>query len=83
MNSLSDLEERVERLEKELKTLKRRLSRSGDVPNIIAEEKGVVLMESSSFFGGYDVIDVDGTVNSYADRKRAEEVFKMLVERAP
>jgi hypothetical protein len=78
--SLEELEERVSRLEREVRRLRRRLAPSQPPPpEPIMEEDGVMLVESGDMFGSYSVIDRDGTEHRYGSLRDAEKTFRLLV----
>lgn len=76
------LEERVEKLEKAVRELRRLISAAYKTGEVLAEENGVQLIEVGDLYGTYAVVDRNGTVHMYKDRKHAEKVFKTLAERA-
>jgi hypothetical protein len=83
---MSNIEERLDRLEKEVRRLKRIVAeksrgRGGGEEEILMEEDGVYLMRAGDLFGSYVVVDRDGTTHMYADRKAAERTFRILAER--
>ena len=82
MKVTSEVEKRLEKLEREVRALKRLVSRGGE-DEVLMEEDGVTLMRSGDLFGSYAVVDRDGSVHMYGDRKAAEKTFRTLVERRP
>jgi hypothetical protein len=84
---MSNIEERLDRLEKEVRRLKRMVAEKsggrsgGEEEEIIMEKDGVYLIKAGDLFGSYVVVDRDGTTHMYADRKAAERTFRILAER--
>jgi hypothetical protein len=76
----SEVEKRLERLEREVRRL-RRLVSGGGGDEVLMEEDGVTLMRGGDLFGSYVVVDRDGSVHMYGDRKAAEKTFRNLVGR--
>lgn len=76
-----ELEERVRRLEREVRRLKMSLSSSRGEVEPLREEDGVRLFEAGDMFGSYVVVDRDGTTHHYGSLRDAERTFKKLVER--